>query len=212
MVVNILNEFYYRREATQGEELLKIILIRNKIICYLSLPLHPLLSQSLSSAGQDNVTSLTPSSYPRECDSCTPSPPPPSSDPTEQYVFDFHAFPTLSPPFLLSCMEVSPEVVSMTMKDISLRILEGLKADRPFSEDAYLSNVKQELRKIMKQRYLCTLTFNEPSSSSSSFSSNAVILNCFLRWKVASPMSHITIPHHHHLLLLLLLLFLLFPL
>lgn len=98
---------------------------------------HELLSlslQSLPTAGQDNAKlDLTPSSYPRESESSTPSPP---SSP-EQHEHD---------------MEVSPGLTSVAMKDVSLRILEGLKADRLIDEMEYVTRVKLDLRKIMKQR------------------------------------------------------------
>uniref|UniRef100_A0A1X7VX77 Uncharacterized protein n=1 Tax=Amphimedon queenslandica TaxID=400682 RepID=A0A1X7VX77_AMPQE len=87
----------------------------------------------LSTAGQDNAkVILSPSSYPRESESSTPSPP-------------------LSPEQHEHNMEVSPGLTSTKMKDVSLRILGGLKADRPIDEMEYVTRVKLELRKIMKQ-------------------------------------------------------------
>ena len=49
-------------------------------------------------------------------------------------------------------MDVTATNETTRIKDTSLRIINGLQADKNFSEEDYTANIKAELRKLMKQR------------------------------------------------------------
>ena len=50
-------------------------------------------------------------------------------------------------------MDSSPKHGSIPLREISLRLVEGLQTSVIFPESNYLDNVKAELKKLMKQRY-----------------------------------------------------------
>ena len=52
-------------------------------------------------------------------------------------------------------MEVSPksDTDSVLMTKFARRILGGLQADKSINTEDYISDIKRELRKVMKQRY-----------------------------------------------------------
>ena len=52
-------------------------------------------------------------------------------------------------------MEVSPmsDTDNVLMTRFAQRILGGLQADKSISTEDYISDIKRELRKVMKQRY-----------------------------------------------------------
>ena len=49
-------------------------------------------------------------------------------------------------------MDTSPKTVHVPLREISLRLVEGLQTSVIFPESSYLDNVKAELKKLMKQR------------------------------------------------------------
>lgn len=58
-------------------------------------------------------------------------------------------------------MEHSPpvkgaEVSSVPLEEISQRLVEGLQVDVIFPRSNYLENIKAELKKVLKQRYVRT--------------------------------------------------------
>ena len=50
-------------------------------------------------------------------------------------------------------MDSSPKNGSVPLREISLRLVEGLQTSAIFPESNYLDNIKAELKKLMKQRY-----------------------------------------------------------
>ena len=51
-------------------------------------------------------------------------------------------------------MDSSPKNPGVPLREISLRLVEGLQTSVIFPECNYLDNVKAELKKLMKQRYV----------------------------------------------------------
>ena len=51
-------------------------------------------------------------------------------------------------------MDTSPKTAHVPLREISLRLVEGLQTSVIFPESSYLDNVKAELKKLMKQRYI----------------------------------------------------------
>ena len=49
-------------------------------------------------------------------------------------------------------MDSSPRTVGVPLREISLRLVEGLQTPVIFPESSYLNNVKAEFKKLMKQR------------------------------------------------------------
>ena len=57
-------------------------------------------------------------------------------------------------------IECSPKVNTTSLVpliEISKRLVEGLQVDVIFPHSTYLNNVKAELKKVLKQRYLSSL-------------------------------------------------------
>ena len=52
-----------------------------------------------------------------------------------------------------SDIDSSPRTAGVPLREISLRLVEGLQTGVIFPEADYLGNVKAELKKLMKQRY-----------------------------------------------------------
>ncbi len=62
-------------------------------------------------------------------------------------------------PVLLSVeMECSPRGSSsrLQVQEIAHRLADGLQPDKVFQGTEYLATIKAELRKVMKQRFVCT--------------------------------------------------------
>ena len=60
-----------------------------------------------------------------------------------------------------SQMEVSPksDTDNVLMTRFAQRILGGLQADKSISTEDYISDIKRELKKVMKQRYAVINTY-----------------------------------------------------